>query len=117
MKSQIGGAKKGAKKTTNKTSKKATVWTPRRGGYVELTARSKQDGAVGRICQVVEINHDKTRIAVMYNYNGQIIVVKYDSVVKAPEDWKKKDPKNHNKERTNRLPSHVKNQLSGITSI
>ena len=95
---KTGGARKRVKRTTKtaKTAKKATVWSPRKGGYVALTASSNQHGAIGRICQVVEINRDKTRIAVMYNYNGQIIVVNYDSVVKAPEDWKKKDPKNHN---------------------
>ncbi len=109
---QNGGAKKVAKKTAKKTTKKTTVWSPRKGGYVALTVRSKQDGANGRVCQVVEINRDKTRIAVMLNYNGQIIVVKYDSVVKAPEDWKKKDPKNHNKERTNPLPLHIRHQLN-----
>ena len=109
---QNGGAKKRAKKVAKKTVKKATVWSPRKGGYVALTASSNQHGAVGRICQVVEINRAKSRIAVMYNYNGQVIVVKYDSVVKAPEDWKKRDPKNHNKERTNPLPLHIKNQLN-----
>ena len=87
-----GGArrKKTIRKTTHK--KRPKPWSPRVRGMIALTEHSGQHGSLGRICQVLRINHDKTRIAVRYNYNGQDVVVSYDSVVKAPTDWKKWTP-------------------------
>ena len=107
-----GGARR--KRTTRATTRNKTPkpWSPRVRGMIALTEHSGQHGSLGRICQVLRINHDKTRIAVRYNYNGQDVVVPYHSVAKAPTDWKKMDPVNHNKEFTNPLQLHINQQLN-----
>lgn len=108
------GKGRGKKKATT-TARKRTPkpWSPRVRGMVALTKASMQHGAVGRICQVLRINNDKTKIAVRYNYNGQDVVVPYHSVVKAPTNWKKMDPVDisYKKEFTNPLQPHIIHQL------
>ena len=91
---KASGRKKTAKTTTTKKTTKN--WAPRTRGYVTLTNKSQEHGYPGKVCQVLKINNDKTKIAVRYNYNGQDIVVPYDSVIKPPDDWRKKDPVNIN---------------------
>jgi hypothetical protein len=105
-----GRKKKPKSSTAKKTPKK---WSPRTRGYVALTNLSMEHGSHGRICQVLKINNDKTKIAVRYNYNGRDIVVPYNSVIKAPADWKKKDPVNPNyrKPFENVLQPHILEEL------
>ena len=107
------GKGRGRKKQTKSSTAKKTPkkWSPRTRGYIALTSRSMQHGSDGKICQVLRINNDKTKIAVRYNYNGQDVVIPYNSVIKAPVDWKKKDPVNHTKPFENALQTHILQQL------
>ena len=114
---KMSGKGRGKKKVTAATRKRTPKpWSPRVRGMVALTKASMQDGAEGRICQVLRVNNDKTKIAVRYNYNGQDVVVPYHSVVKPPADWKKLDPVNisYKKEFTNPLQPHIIRELNEV---
>ena len=107
-----GGARRKTTARTATRKRSPKPWSPRVRGMIALTEQSGQHGSTGSICQVLRINNDKTKMAVRYNYNGRDVVIPYHSVVKAPTDWKKRDPTNHNKEFTNPLQQHILMQLN-----